>query len=54
MRNGIGVQIDWNGTLADGPNHPGVPRSWWESLAKDDKEQEEQEQLEEVVAEPEE
>ena len=51
-RNGIGVEIDWNGTLSDGPNHPGVKSRWWESLAaKDADEADEAAQVEEEAIE---
>jgi len=50
-RNGIGVEIDWNGTLSDGPNHPGVKSRWWESLAaRDADEADEAAQVEEEEA----
>ena len=54
-RNGIGVEIDWNGTLSDGPNHPGISRDWWKSLAaKDDDEAAQVEEEEAVAVDPEE
>lgn len=53
-RNGIGVEIDWNGTLSDGPNHPGVPQSWWKSLAAKDAEAHVEEEEAEAAVESEE